>query len=331
MRTALSILLAALAGLLAVLALVGARAEALVYTPGPLQRIAGPMAADEQLRQAVPEELGTLVREQLPEELPAFLQSGAGRLVQGAADGLVDDDRFPAAWATSLEQTRTDWVDRIDRLAREQPAPGVEGAAGAVAADAGAATVHLQTAPLVDLGLDRLSETLEPWPGGGSVADAARQAVDEAVAGSGGTLLAVDLAFPDPQTVPVDTVVLVADNLHRWPWLAGASAVLALLALLVAPLRRKGVPLLAAGLVVLAAGAAGRWRLQLMGPPQDASGIARAASASLLEGIRTYALPDTILLMAAGAVLVVLGIVVSLVAAASGARSRPDGGRGAGH
>jgi hypothetical protein len=329
MRTALSILLAALAGLLAVLALVGARAEALVYTPGPLQRIAGPMAADERLRQAVPEELGTLVREQLPEGLPGFLQSGADRLVQGAADGLVEDGRFPAAWAASLEQSRTDWVDRIDYLAREQPVPGAEGTAGA--GTAGAATVHLQTAPLVDLGLDRLSETLEPWPGGGTVADAARQAVDEAVAGSGGTLLAVDLAFPDPQTVPVDTVVLVADNLHRWPWLAGASGVLALLALLAAPRRRKGVPLLAAGLVVLVAGAAGRWGLQLMGPPPDATGIARAASASLLEGIRTYALPDTVLLMAAGAVLLVLGIVVSLVAARTGARSRPEGGRGAGH
>jgi hypothetical protein len=327
MRSALSILLAVLAGLLAALSLVGARAEALVYTPGPLQEIAGPMAADPTLRGTLPEELAALVQEQLPDELPGFLQAGAARIVQGAADGLVTDERFPAAWSEVLESTRADWVARIDHLAQDLPTPA--GAAGTATAPAESGTVHLQTAPLVDLGLDRLSDSLSDSlsnvPGGEAVAETLREGVVNASADSGESLRSVDLTVPDPDTVPLEAMVLTVDNLHRWPWLAGSAAVLAVLALLVAPRRRKGTPLCAAGITLLAAGVGSRWALERMAPAEDVAGVARAAAASLLEGIRDYAMPDTLILMVGGAGIAVLGLVVALL---SGLRPGPGTGRG---
>lgn len=332
MRTVLSILLAVLAGLLAALSLVGARAESLVYTPGPLQQIAAPMSEDPQLQEALPGEISALVEDQLPEEMPGFVQSAASGLVAGAASGLVEDDRFPAAWSAVLEETRLDWVSRIDRLATEGTTPaGTSGARGAV--DGGGAeaavsgTVHLQAAPLVDLGLDRLAEALSGVPGGEAVAEMLREGLTAGPeAGNeetGESLLSVDLAVPDPDTVSMDAVVLVVDNLYRWPWLAGTAAVLTLLALWAAPSRRKGAPLFVAGLAVLAAGGVSRWALGRMEPATDLEGIARVAAESLLEGIRDYAMPDTLILIVGGGVVAALGLLVGL---ASGLGSRGRAG-----
>ncbi|NUL46207.1 hypothetical protein F7P69_13535 [Cellulosimicrobium funkei] len=309
MRTVLSILLAALAGLLAALSLVGARAEALVYTPEPLQQIAAPMSEDPQLQEALPREISSLVEDQLPEQVPGFAQAAASGLVERAAGGLVEDDRFPTAWSAALEETRLDWISRIDRLAE-----GDTSTSG---------TVHLQAAPLLELGLDRLAESLSGVPGGEAVAEMLREGMaDELGAGNeegGESLLSVDLAVPDPEKVPTDVVVVIVENLYRWPWLAGTAAVVALLALWAAPRHRKGTPLFIAGLTVLAAGGVGRWALERMEPAADLEGIARVAADSLLEGIRDYAMPDTLILIVGGGVVAALGLLVGLV---SGRRSR---------
>ena len=313
MRTVLSILLAALAGLLAALSLVGARAEALVYTPEPLQQIAAPMSEDPHLQEALPGEISSLVEDQLPEQLPGFAQTAASGLVEGAASGLVEDDRFPTAWSAVLEETRLDWVHRIDRLAEGDTTTS--------------GTVHLQAAPLVELGLDRLAEALSGVPGGEALAEMLREGLAEGQeAGNeeaGESLLSVDLAVPDPDAVPTDVVVLVVENLYRWPWLAGTAAVVALLALWAAPRRRKGTSLFIAGLTVLAAGGVSRWALGRMGPAADLEGIARVAADSLLEGIRDYAMPDTLVLIVGGGVVAALGLLVGL---ASGLRSRGRAG-----
>lgn len=313
MRTVLSILLAALAGLLAAVSLVGARAEALVYTPEPLQQIAAPMSEDPQLRQALPGEVSSLVEDQLPEQLPGFVQSAASGLVEGAASGLVKDDRFPAAWSAVLEETRQDWVGRIGRIA------------GGDTTTSG--TVHLQAAPLVELGAERLAEAFSGVPGGEAVAEMLREGVtagrEAGTEEAGESLLSVDLAVPDPEVVPTEAVVLIVDNLYRWPWLAGTAAVVALLALWAAPRRRKGTPLFIAGLTVLAAGGVSRWALGRMEPTADLEGIARVGAASLLDGIRDYAMPDTLILVVGGGVVAALGLLVGLV---SGFRSRGRAG-----
>lgn len=313
MRTVLSILLAALAGLLAALSLVGARAEALVYTPEPLQQIAAPMSEDPQLQEALPGEISSLVEDQLPEQMPGFVQSAASGLVEGVASGLVEDDRFPAAWSSVLEETRLDWVSRIDRLAEGDTTTS--------------GTVHLQAAPLVELGVDRLAESVSGVPGGEAVAETLREGLaagqEAGNEEAGESLLSVDLAVPDPDAVPTDVVVLIVENLYRWPWLAGTAVVVALLALWAAPRRRKGTPLFIAGLTVLAAGGVSRWALGRMEPAADLEGIARVAADSLLEGIGDYALPDTLILIVGGGVVAALGLLVGLV---SGFRSRSRAG-----
>ncbi|MGM7668684.1 hypothetical protein [Microbacterium sp. A93] len=320
MRTALSILLAALAGLLAALSLVGARAEALVHTPEPLQRIAGPMSEDPGLRAALPDEVGGIVSEQWPDAVPSFLQDSFSDLVSAAADGLVTDERFPAVWAETLEQTRTDWVGRLAAIHQDEGSPG-----GGGGPDPEAGTLHLQLTPIIGLGVDRLAASAETLPGGSVIARAVREGGDRIVSGAGtgtgtgtgpdggASPLAVDLTVPDPDAVPMDAVAWTVHHLYRWPWLAGTSAVLLLLALMAAPRRRKGTPLFVAGITALAVGAAGRWALGRLGPAADMEGLARAAAASLLDGIRGYAMPDTLLLMVGGGTVAVLGLITVLV------------------
>ncbi|MFC7400800.1 hypothetical protein [Citricoccus sp. GCM10030269] len=333
MRTPLSILLAALAGLLAALSFVAARADDLVHTPEPLQQIAGSMSQDQRLREAVPEELGRLVEEQLPDAgdsggswdgFAGLLQTGLVQLVQRSAEGLVTDERFPAAWSEVIEQTRTDWVARIDRLAEDLPTPA-DAAREAASWDAAspsesspsesspaddAATVHLQIAPLMDLGVDRLADAVSGVPGGESIAETLENGLADA---SEDSLTSVDLSVPDPDAVPRDAMVMTVDNLHRWPWLAGASAVLALVALLVAPRRRRGVPLVVLGMTILAVGVVCRWGLEEMAPAAGVDGIARAASASLLDGIRDYWMPDTAILLGCGGLALAMGAVTTMV------------------
>ncbi|MGD6979830.1 MULTISPECIES: hypothetical protein [Citricoccus] len=317
MRTALSLVLAVLAGLLASLALAGARLEALVHTPGPLQRIAGPMSEDPRLRAALPGQVTSLVRENLPAQLPSFLQEGLMGLVQGAVDGLVHDDRFPDAWAQTLEQTRVDWVERLEAVET--------GAAGP--ADA---TVHLHLAPLADLGVERLSESVEMLPGGEAVGRAVREGAEQAlgdlqdpVSGddAGASPLVVDLNVPDPAEVSGQRLAQVVSLLPQWPWLAGGAVAAGLLALLTAPRGRRWGVLVAAGATAVLAGVIGWWalgRLEVTG----VTGLARIAAESLTEGVRQYALPDTVLLMAGGALVAALGGLAGLFSRGRSGRRR---------
>lgn len=315
MRTVLSLVLAVLTGLLAALALAGARLDALVHTPGPLQQIAGPMSEDPELRAALPGQVTAVVEEYLPEEVPSFLQDGLMDLVQGAADGLVTDERFPGAWSQTLEQTRVDWVSRLEAI-------------GADAGDSTDSTVHLQLAPLAGLGADRLSESVALLPGGEMAGPAVRQGAEQALEdlqeeGTGGdpeaSPLVVDLGIPDPAQVSGQRLAQGAALLPQWPWLAGGAVVTGLLALLAAPRGRSWIVLVAAGGTAALAGVAGGWGLGRL-EVAEASGLARIAAESLIAGVRDYAEPDTMLLMAGGALAMALGVV-------SGLFSRSDTGR----
>ncbi|MDI3329616.1 MAG: hypothetical protein QJR09_02630 [Micrococcus sp.] len=311
MRTVLSLVLAVLAGLLAALALAATRIDALVHTPGPLQQIAGPMSRDPDLRAALPGQVTAVVQENLPEEIPSAFRDGLLTLVQGAADGLVTDDRFPGAWAETLEQTRVDWVQRLEAI-EKGAGPGAGGSADA--------TVHLQLAPLAGLGVDRLAESVELLPGGGVAAREVREGAEQALAdlrapaagdAAGASPLVVDLGLPDPQQFSGQRLAQVVSLLPQWPWLAGGAVVAGLLALLVAPRGRSWTVLVAAGGTALLAGAAGWWGLSRLEVP-EVSGLARIAAESLTEGVRDYAVPDTVMLMAGGALVAALGVVTGL-------------------
>ncbi|HEY4616499.1 MAG TPA: hypothetical protein VIG75_13655, partial [Citricoccus sp.] len=234
MRTVTSLALAVLAGLLAALALAGARADALVHTPGPLQRIAGPMVQDPQLRQALPEQVAGLVAQNLPEHTPALLEEGVQLLAEGAAQGLVTDERFPEAWSQSLERTRVDWVDRLEGIAAEPGTP----------VRPEQSTVHLHLAPVAAVGVDRLAETAGALPGGQEVERLVRDRAGEVLAedgesrgatAPGAAPLVVDLGVPDPARVSGARLAQAVALLPSWPWVAVGAGVAGLLALWMAP------------------------------------------------------------------------------------------------
>lgn len=316
MRTVLSLVLAVLAGLLASLALVGARLDALVHTPGPLQQIAGPMSEDPGLRAALPGQLESLVQENLPDQVPSFLQAGLLELAKGAADGLVGDDRFPGAWSQTLELTRVDWVERVEAIETGTTGP----------ADA---TLHLQLAPLAGLGVDRLSESVEMLPGGEAAGSAIREGAEQALADlqgpaagdDGASPLVVDLNIPDPAEVSGQRLAQVVSLLPQWPWLAGGALVAGLLALLTAPRGRRWTVLVAAGGTAALAGAIGWWGLGRL-EVTEVSGLARIAAESILQGVRDYAVPDTVMLMAGGALVVALGVVSGWFSRSAAGRRR---------
>lgn len=317
MRTVTSLALALIAGLLAALALAGARADALVHTPGPLQRIAGPMAQDPRLRQALPEQVAGLVDQNLPERTPALLEEGVQRLAQGATQGLVTDERFPEAWAQSLERTRVDWVDRLEGIAAEPGTP----------VRPEQSTVHLHLAPVAAVGVDRLAEAVGTLPGGEEVERLVRDRADEVLAedgrpdgasGPGAAPLVVDLGVPDPSRISGVRLAQAVALLPAWPWLAVGAGLAGLLALWTAPARRRWTVLVAAGAAAVLAGAAGRWWLGPWGlgrwEAAGESSLARAAVASLADGVRAYAVPDTVALMLGGGIAVVLGLAGGLLA-----------------
>ncbi|QCU77626.1 hypothetical protein E7744_04915 [Citricoccus sp. SGAir0253] len=308
MRTVTALVLAVLAGVLAVLAIAGSRIEALVHTPGPAQEIAGPMARDPELGSGLARRVEDVVGRRLPDAVPSFLAAPLLDLVGGAVDGLVGDGRFAQAWSRAVEQTRVDWVDRLERI---ESAPGT-----GTPPDDG--TVHLQLAPLAELGVDRLAESVAPLPGGEAAARALREGAGEALAGTGdggSSPLSVDLGTPDPARVDPRWVATGVSLLPQWPWLAVGAVVAAVLALVLAPRGRRWLVLVAAGATVLAAGAAGRWGLE-RADVGAVDGLARLAARSLLDGVREYAIPDTVTLMAGGALVAVLGLVAGLVSRA---------------
>jgi hypothetical protein len=320
LRTVLSLVLAVLAGLLASLALVGSRMEAVVHTPGPLLEIAGPMADDPELLQAIPGTVADVVQGQLPDSVPSFLQDGVGELVVGAADGLVSDDRFSQAWASVLDDSRTDWVHRLALIHAEEGA-GTAGAGGEASSAAGsgtpdgsASTLHLQLSPVVALALDRLEGRLEALQGGAAAMDAFRRGAEDATA-DGSSLLVVDLGFPDPDVVSPQALAWVVAWLPRWPWLAGAAVISAVLGLLLAPRGRGWMVLVVTGVTVALSGLGLWWGLGQLGTDPTAGGftdLARIATDSLVTGLRDYAMPTVVQLAAGGALVTALGMAAAL-------------------
>lgn len=307
LRLLLSLLLALAAGLLAALAVAGARLDALVHTPEPLQRIAGPVVEMDSVQRGLPPAVSGAVREQIPDQLPDQFEEGIVQLVEGAATGLLEDRRFTDAWSAALEQTRTGWLDQLGQ-ARTQHQDGA-----ALAPDA--ATVHMELGPIADLGQERIVEALRQIPFGDLAADAVEENTPQ------DHRIAVDLNVPDPQVITPDQVVWTEHNVRHWPWLAVAAVAALVAALVLAPGRQRFTALAASGVAAAAAGIAGRHGLESL-EATGTTGVARAVAEGLISGIRSYALPDTTVITVAGGVAVALGVVGMLIASARSGTGR---------
>src|SRR5699024_12076101 len=89
------------------------------HQPEPVQAILGSGDASDQLTAAVPDALGNMASESID---VAVLDEAVNSAVSSAAQHVTSKDDFDEAWAQSLEQTRTGWVDQIDSLQEEMDA-----------------------------------------------------------------------------------------------------------------------------------------------------------------------------------------------------------------
>lgn len=313
LRLLLSLLLAVAAGLLAALSVAGARLDALVHTPEPLQEIAGPVVELDSVQRGLPPAVSGAVRDQIPDLLPAQFEEGIVQLVEGAAAGLLHDDRFTEAWSDTLEQTRTDWLVKLEAARSDRTQTG-----SALPADA--ATVEMQIGPIADLGQDRIVEGLRQIPFGEMAADAVEENTQQDYR------IALDLNVPDPEVITPEQVVWLEDNVRHWPWLAGGAVLTLVLSLLLAPGRQRFTALAAAGISAAAAGIAGRHGLESM-EAVGTTGVAHAVAEGLIAGVREYALPDTTLIIVGGGVAVALAVLGMLIGSARSGTARTASSR----
>lgn len=300
LRLLLSLLLAVAAGLLTALSVAGARLDALAHTPEPLQEIAGPVVELDSVQRDLPPAVSGAVRDQIPDLLPAQFEEGIVQLVEGAAEGLLSDDRFTQAWSDTLEQTRTDWLAKLDAARSDQ-------SGSALPADA--ATVEMQIGPIADLGQDRIVEGLRQIPFGEMAADAVEENTQQ------DHRIALDLNVPDPEVITPQQVVWLEQNVRHWPWLAAGAVLSLVLSLLLAPGRQRFTALATAGVTAAAAGVAGRYGLESM-EAVGTTGVAHAVADGLIAGVREYALPDTTLIIVGGGVAVAVAVLGMLIGSA---------------
>lgn len=312
LRLVVSLVLALCAGVLVALTVGGARLDALLHSPEPVQQIAGPVAEDPRVQQALPGVVGGLVEERLSEALPdlaqdGVVQDGLVQVAEGVTTELITDDRFSEAWAQSLDQTRTAWLDQLQSVREAQEA------GQAPAADAG--TLQFQLGPVVELGQTRLVEAVEQLP---LVGDAAAGLVQENTADQ--PQWAVDLGVPDPATVDAGQLARFEGAVQHWPWLGVGAAVLLVLALIVAPGWQRFTALAVAGVGALIAGVLGRGAVEDL-TVSASSGLAQAVADSLLAGVSDYAVPAADAVMIGGGVAIAVGVIGLVVGWATSSRS----------
>src|SRR5699024_10267037 len=107
MRNFLAVILAIVAGLTASLGLIAWKLNGVTHQQEPVQDMLGSGAAADQLKAAVPAELGNMPTESID---VAVLDEAVNSAVSSAAQHVTSKDDFDEAWAQSLEQTRPGWA-----------------------------------------------------------------------------------------------------------------------------------------------------------------------------------------------------------------------------
>lgn len=306
LRTLLALILAVVAGVLSVLSMASMRLDALVHTPEPLQEIAGPVVLRSDVQRTLPQTVSDAVEEQMPGELPGFLRDGIGQLIGSAASGLLEDERFAPAWSASVEETRANWTQKLEKARQlEQSHPDQP-------LEQNSITVEMDLGPILTLGQDVIVENLREISIGEGAADVIEENAPSEYS------MPLDLNFPDAEMISPERLLGVEGLVQHWRWMAVAAGVSLLLALLVAPGRRRLLALGVAGLSALGAAAVQHFWLESL-QARGTEGVAQAVAEGLIDGLRGYAQPDSALLMGIGAVVAVIGFAGFAVLAWRGA------------
>ncbi|PQZ95996.1 hypothetical protein CQ018_01540 [Arthrobacter sp. MYb227] len=224
-RKFLALLLAILAVLAAGVGLGARTADQLINTPEPLQRILGPLATHDQLREILPQVLSTQLTTQITESIPVPIPSALSGILEQAiatsSSALLGDATFATAWGTTIENTRRDYIEEL---------------ATAKAENTHQATIKLDLAPLLSSAYGTLYSSL-----GGSMLGALLPATISM------PQVLVDTNWPDEQTLSAPDANRWLGLAGAWGWFIVAAGVLTMAAIFVAPRGFRGKTLIALG------------------------------------------------------------------------------------
>lgn len=281
MRNVLAVLLAAVAALCGASAWGGFTIDKVLTQPETVQESFGPLIEDAGVRDMVATWVHGETVSQLPGGvIPKQLDSVVEKVIDRATDSVLDDPSVQQSWNDSLEETR----EQYTRQVRQE--------------DGSAGHVEMVLDPFANLASQKVVDALQA---AGIQANAPQDRTWR---------LEYELSDVSPLvSMSVPVIQLVVTQSEYWPWYAGAAAVLALLALLVA--RRRGVPIIAGAFVLGLAGLVGWWSASMVGGITRGAGNAMVAAVAdpVADLVRQTSIP----LVIAAAVLLVLGIVVSVV------------------
>ena len=224
-RKSVALLLAILAVLAAGIGLSARTADQLINTPEPLQRILGPLATHEQLREILPQVLSTQLTTQITDNIPLPIPSAlSGSLEKATAvstGALINDAQFETAWNTTIENTRRDFVKKLDNAKTE---------------NINQATVELDLAPLLTSAYGTLKASLS-----GSMLGALLPATISM------PQMMVDTNWPAEETLSAQEANRWLDLAGAWGWFIAVAGILAVAAMIVAPRGFRGKTLIALG------------------------------------------------------------------------------------
>lgn len=291
MRNALAVLCLILSGLLSAAALAGHQIDQLLREEEPVREIAGGLPQDEEFSGAVSQIMVSELSGRLPEGVSSFIGGGAEDFVSGIVDGLLDDERTQQAWDETLQNTRADYVERLDRLF-------AEGTTG----DPSELDVRVDLEPMAGAVVASLADSIPLMDADSFEVPTPEMVVDIEAATEGDA---------DPYT----WATLAAASQY-WAGLAVAAGVLLLLGLLLGHGRGRWAALSVGGIT---AALAGTWiALTVASPdfgqpeqlPQESSAILQHVESQF----NAWAQPVWWFFVAAAGAVVVLGLLGALVA-----------------
>lgn len=346
MRQLTALLAALAAGLLAVLATAGALVDEAAHRPELVRQVAEQVASDDDVRAAIPDAVTDAVGDAVPEAVPDPLRGLAEDLVRPMARSVAEDEGVVRGWSDTADEARRAWLRDLEQAeAQEGFVPGGDFtipfgpvAQSGVAAALGDLETDLREDRLNLPGQELVERLLGVDFGDWAVETLVSPLYERADALRDGTELTMTVSV-DALKETDRTVVArgVAASAH-WLWAAVASALLLVAAVVIAPLRWRGLGVLLAALVALAGGylLAGATRAEafaVSAPEGAPAGIARlvervedALRPAVNAALAPYAAGLTTagwIALALGAALLVAELVIS---AARAGRTTPRRG-----
>ena len=264
-RKFLALLLAILTVFAAGIGLGARTADQLINTPEPLQRILGPLATNDQLREILPQvlstQLTTQITDNIPLPIPAPLRGALEKAIATSTGALINDAQFETAWNTTIENTRRDYVKKLENTQAENLSD---------------ATLELDLAPLLTSAYGTLYSSLSGSMLGALLPETITMPT-----------VMVDTNWPDEQTLSAPEANRWLSLAGAWGWFIAAAGVLVVAAMFIAPRGFRGKTLITVGLsAAILGGVVILFAARLSGIQPQESELTDLLITQLAQGVR---------------------------------------------